>query len=77
MTEKVKAIIGSYFLFPEFKSRGHPYKRPLMSLHFGFDAKIEIFVRSLSLKCLLVAIGVLGKIFKKPIQLLNSIFEVD
>ena len=32
MTEKVKSIIGCYFLFPDFSSRGHPEDRTWTTL---------------------------------------------
>ena len=35
MTEKVKTVIGSVFLLPDFKSRGHPSFRWLQGLELG------------------------------------------
>ena len=45
MTEKVKIVIDSYFLLPDFKSRGHPTgARKFLELSsFGHSNERQIF----------------------------------
>ena len=73
MTEKVKTVIGSYFLLPDLKSRGHPIPSSLLftstSVICGTDPILEIDLQSGQVEPYLGP-EELAKIYKeKPIEI--------